>query len=56
MEHAISPATMAEPRLASSTAWWLQETADPLGRARAQVNFVDDLVKKLGDDVKSFPS
>ena len=40
VEHAISPATMAEPRLASSPAWWLQETADLLGGARAQVNFV----------------
>jgi hypothetical protein len=56
VEHAISPATIAEPRLASSPAWWLQETADLLGGARAQVNFVDDLVKKFGDDVRSFPS
>jgi hypothetical protein len=56
VEHAISPATMAEPRLASSPAWWLQETADLLGGARAQVNFVEDLVAKFGDDVKSFLS
>ena len=27
VERAISPATMAEPRLASSSAWWLQQTA-----------------------------
>jgi hypothetical protein len=56
VEHAISRATLAEPRLASSPAWRLQETADLLGGARAQVNFVDDLVKKFGGDVKSFPS
>jgi hypothetical protein len=56
VEHAISPATMAEPRLASSPAWWLQETADLLGGARAQVSFVEDLVAKFGDDVKSFLS
>ena len=56
MEHAISPATMAEPHVSSSPAWWLQQTADLLGGARAQVNFVEDLVAKFGDDVKSFPS
>ena len=56
VEHAISPATMAGPHVSSSPAWWLQQTADLLGGARAQVNFVEDLVAKFGDDVKSFPS
>jgi hypothetical protein len=56
VEHAISPATMAEPHVSSSSAWWLQQTADLLGGARAQVNFVEDLVAKFGDDVKTFPS
>jgi hypothetical protein len=56
VEHAISPATMAEPHVSSSPAWWLQQTADLLGGARAQANFVEDLVAKFGDDVKSFPS
>ena len=54
VEHAISPATMAEPHVSSSPAWWLQETADLLGGARAQVNFVEDLVAKFGDDVGPF--
>jgi hypothetical protein len=47
VEHGISPATMAEPHVSSSPAWWLQPTADLLGGARAQVNFVEHLVAKL---------
>jgi hypothetical protein len=51
----ISPATMAEPRFASSRAWWLQQIEKLLGGASAQIDFVDDYVRKFGDDVKSFP-
>jgi hypothetical protein len=50
----ISPATMAEPRFASSRAWWLQQTEKLLGGASAQIDFVDDYMRKFGD-VKSFP-
>jgi hypothetical protein len=51
----ISPATLAEPRFASSRAWWLQQTEKLLGGASAQIDFVDNYVRKFGDDVKSFP-
>jgi 2-succinyl-5-enolpyruvyl-6-hydroxy-3-cyclohexene-1-carboxylate synthase len=52
----ISAATMAEPSFASSRAWWLQQTEKLLGGASAQIDFVDDYVRKFGDDVTSFPS
>jgi hypothetical protein len=39
-----------------SRAWWLQQTEKLLGGASAQIDFVDDYVRKFGDDVKSFPS
>jgi hypothetical protein len=51
----ISPATLAEPRFASSRARWLQQTEKLLGSASAQMDFVEDYVRKFGDDVKSFP-
>jgi hypothetical protein len=38
----ISAATMAEPRFASSRAWWLQQTEKLLGGMSAQIDFVDD--------------
>jgi hypothetical protein len=51
----ISPATMTDPRFASSRAWWLKQTEKLLGGASAQIDFVEDYVRKFGDDVRSFP-
>jgi hypothetical protein len=51
----ISPATMTDPRFVSSRAWWLKQTEKLLGGASAQIDFVDDYVRKFGDDVRSVP-
>jgi hypothetical protein len=55
VEDNISPTKMAEPRDAFAFAQWLRLTAKLLDEATTEVDSIDDLVKRFGDDAKSFP-